>query len=238
MAFQGRLTGWRRMEGWRWRPDEGQWPRRRTPAHRPVAASPASCGRVGGCGRRRKHLTCRGSWSQCRRGGPGSAGARAVPPTRLATRAGPLGAAPPRFPRQPRGNKQGGACNPPPAGNETRLPPPAPGAGAHCVPGGAGPVFPEAIPAPHPRAAKRASTHRGAAAAPGPGRGRAAYHVSSAHSFHCWLPREGPSCALSSSPRGRGQEFPIQHRSAGGQAALRKSGVSPKCPPPGSQAWR
>lgn len=47
------------------------------------------------------------------------------------------------------------------------------------------------------------------------------HHVRSPHSFHWRLPREGPSCALNSSPRRKGQAFPIQHRSQGGQPVVR-----------------
>lgn len=108
------------------------------------------------------------------------------------------------------GNKQG-ARLPPPAGNGTRLPLPAPGAGVHCVPGRSPPL----TPARPSRLRERARCH----------------HVRSPHSFHWRLPREGPSCALNSSLRRKGQAFPIQHQSQGGQPVVRN------VHPTGGRAW-
>lgn len=179
-------------------------------AHEPIPASSASCGSVRGCGRRRRHAAGRGFPE---RGPP----APDTPSARRPTAGG--GTAPVSMTTA--GNKQG-ARHPPPAGNGRRLPLPAPWAGVHCVPGRSPPLTP-ARP-----------SRLSCAARPRPLglRERArCHHVRSPHSFHWRLPREGPSCALNSSLRRKGQAFPIQHRSQGGQPVVRN------VQPTGGQAW-
>ena len=142
-------------------------------------------------------------------------------------------AAPPGFHGNPLETNK--AASPaPPAGNGTRFPGRPRELGAAASQGGPEPTFPEAVPAPSPPRCQAGFHPPRAPSAPGLGQGRAAHPLSSPHSFHWRLPREGPSCALSSSPPGRGQEFPIPHRSQGGCVLLRKSGFSPQRSP---QPW-
>lgn len=155
----------------------------------------------------RKHLT---------RALPGAGGFEAAPAAgaprshRRAQRRArrPLVAAPPLFPWQPLGNKHGGASS------STRRkwgapPRPAPGAGGHFAPRRSRATFPQAVPAPSPARGQAGFLPPIGPSAPGLGKGHAAHSVSSPHSFHWSLPREGPSCALRGSPPVRGQEFPI-----------------------------